>query len=211
LLRYLSEATKALGQSVPVRFRTPELEELTFSLASVVRGVDASLLEEWQALRDPGAAAAAVSGEIDETETPAASPGGAPRRGPDLLGDPRALATRVRTDLHRLLAALARKDYEEATLALRVAPDTDEPGFTGDKLAAAMAPFYEDHSRILLTPASRHPSQTILRPRGDAFWEAEQRICDPEGHDDWAIHAEVDLSAGVPQDGPLIRLVRLGL
>jgi hypothetical protein len=213
LLRYLSEATKALGQSVPARFRTPDLEELIFSLASVVRGVDASLLEEWQALREPGAAAApgAEAGLGTETETPESGTGGPPRRGPDLLGDPRALAVRVRADLHRLLAALARKDYEEATLALRAAPDTDEPAFTSDKLAAAMAPFYEDHGRILLTPASRHPSQTILRPRGNAFWEAEQRICDPDGHDDWAIHAEVDLSAGVPQDGPLIRLVRLGV
>jgi hypothetical protein len=50
-----------------------------------------------------------------------------------------------------------------------------------------------------------------LRPGETAIWDARQRLIDSEGHDDWAIHAEVDLTAGVPEDGPLIRLVRLGV
>jgi superfamily II RNA helicase len=204
LLRYLSEVTKALAQSVPARFRTPAVDELGFSLASVVRGVDASLLEEWQALRDPAAATTAP-----DLSVPLPVP---TRRGPDLLTDPRALAARVRVDLHRLLGALARKDYEEGVLALRATAEGDEP-LTPDKLAAAMAPFYEDHGRILITPAARHTSHTelSLRPGETAIWDARQRLIDSEGHDDWAIHAEVDLTAGVPEDGPLIRLVRLGV
>jgi hypothetical protein len=42
-------------------------------------------------------------------------------------------------------------------------------------------------------------------------WHVQQRLIDPEGHDDWAIHAVVDLSRGVPHDGPLIELERIGV
>jgi hypothetical protein len=201
LLRYLSEVTKALAQGVPARFRTPAVEELGFALASVVRGVDASLLEEWRSLRDPAASNVAPALEIEET------PAG--KRPPDLLTDVRALTARVRADLHRLLGALARKDYEEASLSVRVLGDEDDS--PPERLAAAMSAFYPEHSRILVTPTARHTSNTVVRAREPLVWEAEQRILDPEGHDDWAIHAEVDLTAGVPEDGPLIRLVRLGV
>ncbi|HEY0708788.1 MAG TPA: DUF3516 domain-containing protein, partial [Polyangia bacterium] len=203
LLRYLSEVTKALAQGVPARFRTPEVEELGFALASVVRGVDASLLEEWRALRDPAASNVAPALE-GETAPPAIGL----KRGPDLLTDARALTARVRADMHRLLGALARKDYEEAALAVRV---LGEDEFPPEKIAAAMAPFYEEHTRVLTTPNARHPSNTLLRQREPKIWEVQQRLLDPEGHDDWAIHADVDLTAGVPEDGPLVRLVRLGV
>ena len=121
LLRYLSEAYRGLAQSVPARYRSPEVEEVTLTLASLVRGVDASLLEEWEALRDPVARPARGRGPAADAT------GGTPRAAarPICCAIPRALAARVRTDLHRLLGALARKDYEDALLALRL-PDADD-------------------------------------------------------------------------------------
>ncbi len=204
LLRYLSETYKAMAQSVPARFRSPEVEELTLTLGSLVRGTDASLLEEWETMVDPDSKApAAADGE-------GALPGGRPREVAP-LADPRILAARVRTDLHRLLGALARKDYEEAVMALRAPLAPGDTEWTPDRIGAAMLPFYEDHSRIVTTPAARHPRHTEMKPMGDRVWAVEQRLIDPEGHDDWAIHATVDLSAGVPNDGPLIQLDRLGV
>jgi len=44
LLRYLSEAYRALSKSVPVRFRSEAVEDLVASLGGVVRTVDSSLL-----------------------------------------------------------------------------------------------------------------------------------------------------------------------
>jgi superfamily II RNA helicase len=206
LLRYLSEAYKTLAQSVPTKFRTPEIEELTLTLGSLVRSIDASLLEEWEAMVDPSA----------PPPPPTAEPAPAARPAEALLADPRAFAARVRTDLHRLLGALARRDYEEAVLALRPSSDAASVGsatadWTPDRLQSAMSPFYEEHTRILTTPDARHPRNTIIRPAGDRFWTIEQRLIDPEGHDDWAIHATVDLTAGIPTDGPLIQLDRLGV
>jgi superfamily II RNA helicase len=200
LLRYLSEAYKAMGQSVPARFRTPEVEELTLTLGALVRGVDASLLEEWEALRGPDGRRLPVAPE-PEAEA---------RRPADITADPRAFAARVRADLHRLLGALGRKDYEDALQALRARDDAATP-WTPERLAAAMSPFYDERTAVITTPAARNPRNTLIKPAGERRWDVEQRLIDPEGHDDWAIYGEVDLSEGAPPDGPLIELVRLGL
>ena len=50
LLRYLSDAYRTLVQNVPTDRRTPELDELTDWLGALVRGVDSSLLDEWERL-----------------------------------------------------------------------------------------------------------------------------------------------------------------
>ena len=215
LLRYLSEAYKGLAQSVPAKHRSPEVDEVTLTLASLVRGVDASLLEEWQALRDPDAPVPAAGAEVAGAEV-AEIGGGTPLRGgpADLLRDPRALQARVRADLHRLLGALSRKDYEDAALALRPADEEGNPAWTAERLGAAMSGFYEDHRGIVTTPAARHPTNTVLTAAADGDgkrWDIQQRLIDPDGHDDWAIHATVDLGRGIPNDGPLIELVRLGV
>ena len=214
LLRYLSEAYRGLAQSVPARHRSPEVDEVTLTLASMVRGVDASLLEEWEAMRAGGSAPRPV---VDDAQLEAATGGKPLRGGPaDLLRDPRALAARVRTDMHRLLGALARKDYEDALLALRISEGDGEPAerWTAERLATAMGPYFQDHRGIDTTPAARHPSNTLIQPDGERRWRVQQRLQDRHGDgesDDWAIHATVDLTGGVPGDGPLIELDRLGV
>ena len=50
VLRYLSDAYRALVQNVPAERRTPPLDELTAWLGALVRGVDSSLLDEWERL-----------------------------------------------------------------------------------------------------------------------------------------------------------------
>ena len=59
VLRYLSDAYRALVQNVPVERRTPALDELTDWLGALVRGVDSSLLDEWERLTAVTAEAAA--------------------------------------------------------------------------------------------------------------------------------------------------------
>ena len=63
LLRYLSDAYRALVQNVPAERRTPALDELTDWLGALVRGVDSSLLDEWERLT------AATAGSETEAET----------------------------------------------------------------------------------------------------------------------------------------------
>ena len=60
LLRYLSDAYRALVQNVPAERRTPALDELTDSLGALVRGVDSSLIDEWERLTAVSAEAASA-------------------------------------------------------------------------------------------------------------------------------------------------------
>ncbi|MDN5745461.1 MAG: DUF3516 domain-containing protein, partial [Nocardioidaceae bacterium] len=61
VLRYLTDAYRALRQSVPATHRTEELDLLIDWLGETVRQVDSSLLDEWEALSDPSAARTAAA------------------------------------------------------------------------------------------------------------------------------------------------------
>jgi hypothetical protein len=176
------------------------VQELGASLGALVRTVDSSLLEEWEELRAPDAAppepAAALARPVRD---PAA--------------DPRAFAARIRAELHRLLGALARRDWEEALSALRDNATSDTPEWTPERLAAELQPYFAEHASIVVTPAARAPRNTVLGAIAPRLWQAQQRIVDPEGDEDFAIHVRVDLTTPLPQgqeNAPLIELVRVG-
>src|SRR3954469_4246023 len=61
LLRYLSDAYRALRQTVPERIRTEELDDIHEGLGERVRQIDSSLLDEWEALTDRDAVARALA------------------------------------------------------------------------------------------------------------------------------------------------------
>lgn len=52
VLRYLSDTYKALRQTVPMEARTQEFDAIVTWLGNLVRAVDSSLLDEWEALAD---------------------------------------------------------------------------------------------------------------------------------------------------------------
>ena len=52
-----------------------------------------------------------------------------------------------------------------------------------------------------------------MTPAGPRLWEAQQRLVDPEGDEDFAIHTRIDLSqplAPGQENAPLIELLRVG-
>ncbi len=197
---------KALAQSVPARYRSPEVDEVTLTLASLVRGVDASLLEEWEALRDPSACPARRS-RTSRRPAPAAPPCAAAR--------PICCATRARwppasaPTCTGCWAPWPARTTRTPLLALRC-PDPAEPASAGppNVWPRPWAPTIRSIGAIVTTPAARHPSNTSIEPDGDRRWRVQQRLhrTGARAHDDWAIHAIVDLTEGVPSDGPLIEL-----
>ena len=60
VLRYLSDAYRALRRTVPESMKTDELDEIVDWLGETVRQTDSSLLDEWDALTDPDAAQVAI-------------------------------------------------------------------------------------------------------------------------------------------------------
>jgi superfamily II RNA helicase len=194
LLRYLSESYKTLVQTVPEGYRDEALDDVIAFLRTTVRGVDSSLLDEWERLRDPAFQAA-----VPEAPARPAAP-------PPPWADPRAFAARVRAELHRLLAALSRRDHEAAAASLH----DPEGAWTPARLEAELAPYWAEHQRIDLTPAARRPHHTLLRQVGDRRWEATQRVVDEAGEVDWAVFCDLDLSGPRDPDAPLLSLVRVG-
>src|SRR5580693_5586017 len=70
LLRYLSDAYKALEQNVPEETKSQDLRDVSEWLGEMVRQVDSSLLDEWELLSHP------------ERVQEALARGGRPGRGP---------------------------------------------------------------------------------------------------------------------------------
>ncbi|HMK73732.1 MAG TPA: DUF3516 domain-containing protein, partial [Myxococcaceae bacterium] len=188
LLRFLSQAYKALVQTVPESYRTEELEELMAALRQALADVDSSLLDEWERLQLPEGVAAEAG------PPPPAAP------------SQRAVVARLRAELHRLLGALAARAWDEALAGLA-------PGhpWTAGELEAEMAPYFAEHGRVVLTPEARRPHLSLVRPVGPRSWEAKQRILDPEGQGDWMLDCTAALPSGPLPDHPLLELRRIGV
>src|SRR6185295_6342487 len=131
LLRYLSEVYKTLIQTLPELARTPELDEATAYLGALVRGVDSSLLDEWQRLQHPEDA---LDTDSDATEEERAA----------LVLNRRALTALVRNVMFSLVRALAARDYESFL-------DAVEPGAVSPTpldVERALFPLFETGARI---------------------------------------------------------------
>src|SRR5262249_1726585 len=104
LLRYLSDVYKALVQTVPEPSKTEEVLEMEAYFRVLVRGVDSSLLDEWERMRDP------------DWSAPEAPPEpGAPDDGrPDVTRDVRGFTVLVRNVVFRLVRALSCRDWTAA-------------------------------------------------------------------------------------------------
>jgi len=192
LLRYLSDAYKALVQNVPESAKTDEVYDLTEWLGAIVRQVDSSLLDEWERLRDP-------EHVVEERAAP---------EGPvDVTRDAKAFTVLVRNACFRFVRALARGEYEEA--ASMVLPDDPAAPVTGDGLAESLAPYYAEHGHIRLDPAARAPANTLV-DRGVEAWHVRQILLDPEEHREWHVELRVDLAASAEEGAPVLTLVRLG-
>ncbi|MBU8896521.1 DUF3516 domain-containing protein [Corallococcus sp. H22C18031201] len=192
LLRYVGDVYKTLLQAVPERFRNEEVEDILDHLRATVRQVDSSLIDEWERMKNPEAV-------IEAKPVVDLKP-------KELTEDPKAFAARVREELHRLLRALGQRRYMDALGML----DNALGEWTAPKLEQAMAPYFEEHKLVLLTPQARKPAHTQLKEAGQRQWEAQQRIIDPESHGDWVLDCEIDLRGRRLDDGPILMLKRIG-
>jgi superfamily II RNA helicase len=199
LLRYLSESYKVLVQTVPERFRDESVDDVVAFLRATVRGVDSSLVDEWERMRDGGVPAGEASGGAAPVVPPAVAL--------DPSANPRLFLGRIRAELHRLLGALGRRSHEEAAAALH-APA--EGAWTPRMLEEAMAPYWAEHARVDLTPRARRPEHTFVTELGPRRWRAVQRILDEAGEVDWMLECVVDLTEPRDPDLPLVELVRVG-
>ncbi len=198
VLRYLTDAYRTLRQTVPEQHRTPELEDLVEWLGETVRQTDSSLLDEWEALTDPGH----VRPDVAHHEPPP------PPR--PISRQERAFRVMVRNAMFRRVDLVARDDLDGLMALERAAADRTEPArevvMTRSAWDAAIEEYYAEHDSVGTTGDARGPSLLEVEPgtgqpagAGEEevarLWRVRQTLDDPEGHHDWVIDAVADLDA----------------
>jgi hypothetical protein len=192
LLRYLSEVYKVMVQTVPAPAKTEAVEDVIAFLGAIVRGTDASLLEEWERLRDPTRPPRTSAEAIAE---PASY---------DVTRDERGFTVLVRSAMFRIVQAIARRDL--GGLLEEITPEDDlGETWTRERLGAAIDAFYADHEGIETSAAARAPSRTRVR-KVEGRWEVEQVLVDVEGDADWIVEAAIDLAASREKGEPVVTL-----
>ena len=183
VLRYLADAYKALDRTVPEALRNDELIDLTEWLGELVRQVDSSLLDEWEALRNP-------------TDSPQQQP--VDTTPPPVTANPRAFKVLVRNAMFRRveLAALWRPD-----LLAELDPDID--------WAAAIKGYFDEYDRLGTGPDARGPHLLVVEQQATT-WLVRQIFDDPAGDHDWGISAEVDLAASDEAGTAVVTVTAVG-
>jgi len=222
LLRHLNSTFKVLAQTVPDSAKTETVREMEIYLATMIRQVDSSLLDEWEKMRDPN---------YQRAETKEVRPPGAEEAARDITRDTKAFTAAIRNRIFSFLRGVANDEFETALESLQDSSSTrsDEADpkiraddqslpasaapseeWTPDRLRQAIEAFYAGHQRICLDPNARNSRHTYVLPAEDKkTWRVQQVLVDPEEHNDWIAEFEVDLIASRLAEEPVMRLIRV--
>ena len=205
VLRYLSNAYRALRQTVPEQVKTDELDEIIEWLGETVRQTDSSLLDEWEALTDPEsvarAAAAIAAGEAPPPPRPITAQRARVHRDGAQRDVPEGAARR---------RATASTSWRSSTPPRPRSPTRPgAPAMTAPAWEEALGAYWDEHESMGAGPQARSPELLMIdrQPAGASSrtWTVRQIIDDPEGHHDFAIVATVDLDASDAAGEPVIR------
>jgi len=194
VLRYLTDTYRTLVQNVPDSARDEMLDDIAGYLLTVLKHTDSSLVEEWEALKY-GRQLGLVTPPGEE----------APRPKRDLAADRRALAARVRAEVHQIARLLASKAWEELADSLPV-----EAGWTEETLEAAMAPYFAEHPALDTSPAARRSNLTQIEETESRLFRVRHALLDSTGEQDWFLEGVVDLRGRNDVDGPLVAVRHIG-
>ena len=199
LLRYLSDAYKALRQTVPESAVNDDLAEIIEWLGELVRQTDSSLVDEWEKLaagEDAASLAADRAAAELEDDTP-----------PAVTKNVRAFRVMVRNALFRRVELFA--DERD-----RILGELDEvSGWDADAWADAMDDYFDAYDDIYTDAEARSPKLVQIDDNvreHPGVWKVQQTFADPEDNFDWGIRAEVDLSASDDAGYPVLKILSVG-
>ncbi|HIM86030.1 MAG TPA: DUF3516 domain-containing protein [Acidimicrobiia bacterium] len=181
VLRYLTQAYKALVQNVPEAEKTGHLVDLEAWLGETVRQIDSSLIDEWEKIRNPDPAHVPAS-EASEPERP------------DVTRSTRAFRVMVRNEVFRWLQLLVRRSTDDMTVLAEVPAVGDTP-WTAVAIGEAIAPYWDDHAVLPTDSHARGGEFFVLEAGGSDWWPVTQTIADPAGFHEWVLEGRVDLAA----------------
>jgi superfamily II RNA helicase len=191
VLRYLTDAYRALRQSVPETVRNEELVDLTEWLGELVRQVDSSLLDEWEMLAAGQDSGRVEHKPLDDKPKP-------------VTGNLRAFRVLVRNAMFRRVELAARRRYTE------LGELDAESGWDVEAWREVMSEYFEEHDSLGWGPEARGSGLLVIDEH-PGRWVVRQIFDDPEGHHDWGISAEVDLAESDEAGFAVIRVTDVGM
>lgn len=202
LLRHLNSVYKVLSQTVPDASKTDAVREIELYLREMLRGVDSSLLDEWERMRDPGYRPRGTGG--DEPRPPR------PEEPVDVTRDAKALTAAIRTRLFAFIRAWSIGQDEAALESVAAGADEGGEPWSPGRLKASRDAYRVEHAGPRLDPEARNLRHTHVEPSPDAArWRVQQMLIDASGLNDWVLELDVDLAASRELGEPVLSLVRL--
>jgi len=189
VLRYLSDAFKALRSGVPAAARTEDVTDIVEWLGELVRQVDSSLLDEWEQLTSP--------------DQPLNAPVTVPARPRPLTGNERAFTAMVRNALFRRVELFARRRWHD------LGELDGAAGWTSERWEEVVHDYFAEHDDVGTGADARGPAMLIIDRQPD-MWRVRQILDDPAGDHDWGFDVEVDLEASDEEGAAVIRVVDAG-
>lgn len=204
LLRHLSQVWKVLAQTVPQSFKTEPVIEMELYFRELIQGIDSSLLEEWEKMRNPDYIAAELS---DKPARPSTY---------DVTRDAAEFRRLVRNVVLSLLQDVAARDWENAAAKLEGAVgeesrDEKSPRLElPRKIEDAFGKYFAARGRFRLDPEGRsakHTYQEMDTSRGGMI--VSQMLIDPEEHNDWQLQLSLNLEQSRVASRPILGWVEL--
>jgi superfamily II RNA helicase len=194
LLRHLSQVWKVLAQTVPAAAKNEAVIEMEDYFRELIRGIDSSLLEEWERLRNPDFIAAEGGDGADKPARPATF---------DITRDAAAFRRLARTAVFAVLQDVAARDWEsaasrlatgEAGGAIEGAPMSAE----ARRLETAFTRYFDARGRFRLDPEGRSAKHTHCSDDtadGAPILRLAQVLIDGTDQNDWEARFTVSLPA----------------
>lgn len=229
LLRHLNAVYKVLSQTVPDGVKTDEVLDVEWFFRTMVRGVDSSLAEEWERMREPGYTPLAATAR-DTRESSAPSPA-TRASAADITADRRAFTAAIRARIFSALKAWSRGDAAALAISLDTPPpDTPSPdtgttkslderdagrgtalAWTSELVRNTLEAYTAEHGALRFDPEARNARHTHVTPSPDGrTWRVDQVLVDDGLVNDWVAVFVVDLHASRAAQQPVLWLTRLG-
>ena len=165
ILRYLSDAYRMMRQVIPEEIMTEELEAMISWLADLIRSVDSSLLDEWEAMMN--------GEELTEAEGVSSTVGAERAFGADESGviaftaNRHAFRNAVRRALFNFVELMSRDDVDGLERASAQAADADGlfaevAPWTGDDWDHALERYWAEHDWIDINQGARSQALCAL-------------------------------------------------
>ena len=165
ILRYLSDAYRMMRQVIPEEIMTEELESMISWLADLIRSVDSSLLDEWEAMMN--------GEELVEAEEVSSTVGAERAFGADESGviaftaNRHAFRNAVRRALFNFVELMSRDDVDGLERASAQAADSDglfadAAPWTGDDWDHALERYWAEHDWIDINQGARSQALCAL-------------------------------------------------